>query len=95
MVRLLRGDGSMLFAIAVKKALKGWGLDVSQLPPIEEDAPAGGAEEEWLQEWVELGKELHRLANEDRFEVEVARIRKVIEAHELVAEGTRDPRDDE
>lgn len=85
--RLIRGDGSMLAAIAAKKVLKGWGLDVSKLPPLDETG-SDESIEDWEREWAELGKQLHRLASEERYEVEVARIRKVIEAHELVAEGT-------
>ncbi len=91
--RLVRGDGSMFFALAVKKALRGWGLDVSKLPSLgeeDEEGAAGslGSTEEWLREWIELGERLHQVASEKRFQVEIERVRQVIRAHELVAEGT-------
>jgi hypothetical protein len=89
--RLVNGNGTYLSAIAVKKALKGWGVDVSKLPPLDDDrehAAGEPVEEEWLREWIELGRELRTVANEDRFEFEVRKLRKLIEAHELVAEGT-------
>jgi hypothetical protein len=83
--RLVRGQGSLLLAFAVRRALKDWGIDVSVLPPLEGDS---SLLPDWQQEWNELGEQLHRVATPERFQVEVDRVRKVVEAHELVAEGT-------
>lgn len=86
LTRLAAGSGSLLSALAVKRVLKDWGADVSILPSLDE---AGGEPmEEWEREWRELGRQLYRLASEQRMRVEVDRIRDVIRAHELVAEGT-------
>jgi hypothetical protein len=87
--RLTRGEGSMLFAIHAKRALKEWGADVGKLPPLDDAEDGGEPLEEWQREWRELGERLHQLASDKRFQVEVDRIREVIRAHELVAEGTR------
>lgn len=85
--RLLKGQGSMNFAASLKLALKERGADVSQLPPIDESE-----EEEllpaWKREWIQLGEILHRLATQERFAAEVDRIRKLAEAHALVAGET-------
>lgn len=86
LTRLVNGNGSLLSALAVKRTLKDWGADVSMLPSLDEGG--GGSMEEWEREWIELGRQLHRLASDQRFDVEVDRIRDVIRAHELVAEGT-------
>lgn len=83
--RLARGEGSLAFALAAKRVLRSWGADVSRLPTLDEDGDQG---DERVREWVELGKRLRQLANDDRFDAELARVQKVIEAHELVAEGT-------
>lgn len=83
--RLVRDEGSLLFAYAVKKALKEWGADLSKLPSLDD---GNGPEEEWLRESIELGRQLHRLASDERYQFEVDRILEVIRAHELVAEGT-------
>jgi hypothetical protein len=86
--RLGRGESSLLFAFEVKRLLKSWGADTSQLPPISDEDEGGSQAEDWLREWVELGKELHRLASEKRFQVEMDRVKEVIELHRLAAEGT-------
>lgn len=83
--RLMRGQGSMLLAFAVKRALKDWGIDVSLLPPLDGEE---SALPDWQREWNELGERLRQVASPERFQVEVDRVIKVIEAHELVAEGT-------
>lgn len=85
--RLARGNGSMRFALSVKKVLKDWGADMSKVPPLDEDA-MNGPIDEWMREWIAVGERLHELASEKRFQVEVDRVRDVIRAHELVAEGT-------
>lgn len=82
--RLERGEGSYLSAVAARRALRGWGIDLSSLPSLDDD---GDPQEEWQREWMELGRQLHRLASDERFAVEVDRIREVIQLHEL-AEGT-------
>lgn len=82
--RLVRGEGSLLLAYAVRRTLKNWGLDVSLLPALDEDEDMP----DWKREWIELGERLWQLASDERFQVEIDRIRDVIRAHELVAEGT-------
>jgi hypothetical protein len=82
--RLIDGKGTIKSAHTVRRVLTGWGLDVSSLPPLVDEAMG----EEWMRTWVELGKRLHHLANEERFQVELRRIKDVIRSHEVVAEGT-------
>lgn len=83
--RLVRGEGSLLYAYRVLAVLRDWGADVSTLPSLERGEPPL---EDWLREWIDLGRRLHDLASEERYLVEVRRIADVIRAHELVAEGT-------
>lgn len=82
--RLMRGQGSLALAYAVRRTLKNWGLDVSKLPTLDDDEDLP----EWKREWIALGDRLWQLADEKRFQVEIDHIRAVIHAHEVVAEGT-------
>lgn len=88
--RLLRGDGSMLSARAVKDTLRSWGVDVSTLPPIDADesGDADGPADPALREGLALVRRLWQLASDEKFRIEVERLRDLVRAHELVAEGT-------
>ena len=90
--RLARGDGSIKAALAVRAVLVKWGADVSSLPAIVDGEADVEPAELWEREWAELGRELHRLASDERFQVEVDRIRDVIRSHKIVAEGTGEQR---
>jgi len=84
--RLIKGEGSLHFAHDIRRVLKEWGADVSVLPSLDEES--NPALEEWEREWLDLGRSLRRVANDRRFQFELNRIRDVIRAHEVVAEGT-------
>ncbi len=86
--RLIGGDGSMLFAFAVLQALQSWGADVSRLPSLEIAVPGVENAGDWVQEWAALGKELWRLASDEKLTFELNRLRELVHAHRLVAEGT-------
>lgn len=88
--RLAKGEGSLEFALAIRDQLQDWGADVSTLPPLGVER-AGAPLEPWEREWLQLGRSLRDLASDERFEVEHQRIREVIRAHEIVAEGTGTP----
>lgn len=88
MDRLIRGDGSMKFAVAVLEALQGFGADVSTLPPLEVGVPALDNASEWVQEWAQLGRKLWTLAGDEKLDFEMTRLRELVHAHEVVAEGT-------
>lgn len=84
--RLARGEGSLEFALAIRDQLEKWGADVSLLPAlgVESSAPV----EQWEREWVQIGKQLHRLANPEKFQEVVDTLRDLIESHEKIAVGT-------
>lgn len=83
--RLAKGEGSLEFALAIRDELQAWGADVAMLPSL---GVEGLRMEPWEREWLDLGRRLHRLASDERFAVEKDRLRELIRAHELVAEGT-------
>lgn len=83
--RLAKGEGSLEFALVIRDQLRAWGADVSMLPPL---GVEGLKLETWELEWLEIGRRLHRLASDERFSVEKDKLRELIRAHELVAEGT-------
>jgi hypothetical protein len=87
--RLAKGEGSLEFALAIRDQLQAWGVDTSTLPSLGVDR-SGFTEprEQWEREWMQLGRQLYKLASDERFEVEKQRLRELIRAHELVAEGT-------
>ena len=87
--RLARGEGSLEFALAIRDQLQVWGVDVSTLPSLGVDSGKSvEPREQWEREWMQLGRALYKLASDERFEVEKQRLRDLIRAHELVAEGT-------
>lgn len=86
--RLIKGDGSMHFAAAVLQALQGWGVDVSQLPPLEVGVPDMENASEWVQEWSRLGRKFWATATDEKLSFEMERFRKLVDAAELMAEGT-------
>lgn len=88
--RLIKGEGSMHFAVAVLQALQSWGADVSKLPSLEVGGVVPGIENasEWVQEWARLGRKLWATASDEKLAVEMDRLRKLVEAAELMAEGT-------
>lgn len=91
--RLVRGQGSLLLAYAVKRTLKKWGIDVSQLPPLDgdEDQDAGAMDDK-LREGLEVIRRLWELASDERFRLEIERLEELVRAHELVAQGTGSPK---
>lgn len=86
--RLIKGDGSMHFAVAVLQALQGWDADVSQLPPLEVGVPGLENASEWVQEWAQLGRKLWATASDEKLAYEMNRLRELVRAAELMAEGT-------
>lgn len=87
--RLARGQGSLVLAYAVKRTLKKWGLDVSQLPPLDGDADDdGGSMDDKLREAIEIVRRLWEVASDERFQLEVERLAELVRAHELVAQGS-------
>lgn len=87
--RLARGEGSLEFALAIRDQLQAWGEDVSDLALAVDGA--GAALEQWERDWLQLGRELRRLASDERFQLQVDEIKDLIEAHEKVsrvAKGT-------
>lgn len=87
--RLAKGEGSLEFALAIRGQLQAWGVDVSTLPSLGVDhGKSTEPREAWEREWMQLGRQLYKLASDERFEVEKQRLRDLIRAHEMVAEGT-------
>lgn len=86
--RLIRGEGSMHFAAAVLQALQSFGADVSKLPPLDLGVPGIENQSEWVQEWAQLGRKLWATATDEKLAYEMDRLRKLVEAAELMAEGT-------
>lgn len=88
--RLARGEGSLALAIDVRDALERWGADISKLPalPVGEDSLESMPDR--LRAWVSTGEELLDVASPERFDVELERVREVIRAHHIVADGTRE-----
>lgn len=90
--RLIRGQGSPFAAIQIKKILRGWGADVSTLPPVYEDEDASVPMDERLREGTELLRRLWQLATDEHFEETIVDLRDDVRvherAHELIAAGT-------
>lgn len=86
--RLIKGEGSMHFAAAVLQALQGFGADVSKLPPLDLGVPGIEHASEWVQEWAQLGKKLWATASDEKLKYEMDRLRELVRAAELMAEGT-------
>ncbi|HEU4727637.1 MAG TPA: hypothetical protein VFT22_07105 [Kofleriaceae bacterium] len=86
--RLIQGDGSVKFAAAVVQALRSWGADVSQLPRVEMGALPVEGTSEWVQEWADLGRQLYGMAPDEKLDFELERLRELVRAIKIVAEGT-------
>ncbi len=86
--RLIRGDGSPLSAIQIKNVLRSWGVDVSSLPSVDADDEGPEPMEDSLREGVELVKRLYHFASDEKYRYEVDRLRRIVDAFELIAEGT-------
>lgn len=85
--RLARGEGSIEFALAIRDQLRQWGADVSGLTLVGIDG-VGPLLEPWEVEWLRIGRELHREANEAKFNEVQEELKDLILSHQKVALGT-------
>lgn len=83
--RLLEGGGSLHYALALKKALRARGADVSKLPPLDEVEDEEVGMPEWRREWIRLGEIIHRLATPEQFASEMKRVTDKAKAFLVIA----------